>query len=299
MIALPPPRNVLAARSRLGEGPIWDQQKQVLYWVDIYNRRVHIFDPTIQEDIYIEVDSVVSGLFIGDGQHLILAQEKGLSRLDLNTQQTTSLVAIEADSPGNRLNDVKCDCQGRMWIGTMNNYEKPVANLYRYDLDGTLKRMETGLSISNGLGWSPDRRIFYLTDTPRKTIYAYTFDEGSGQISDRRIHIDLRHEDFYPDGLTVDAEGYIWSAMWNGSCVIRFDPVGREALRIELPVPLVTSCTFGGNDLTDLFITTASAGLSQAELKQYYEAGDLFCCSTDIKGLPSDRYPLTVDGPTG
>lgn len=284
--------NVLPVRARLGEGPIWDEQRQVLHWVDIYNRRVHTFDPATGQDTYIELDTVVSGLFIVDSQHLIVAQENGLGRLDLTTEELTPLVSIEADQPHNRLNDVRCDRHGRLWIGTMNQQEQPQANLYRYHCYGELQLMESGLSISNGLGWSPDRQTFYLTDTPRKTIYAYRFDQEAGKISDRRPLITLTHEPFHPDGLTIDAEGCIWSAMWNGGCVIRFDPDGQEMQRVSLPVPLVTSCTFGGPDLTDLYITTASAGMSQAELHQHYQAGDLFRLSTHIKGLPSDRCAL-------
>lgn len=284
------PKNVLSARARLGEGPIWDIQRQVLHWVDVYNRRVHTFDPATAIDTFIEVDTVISGLFLFGRETLILAQEDHLGQLDLKTRQVTPILSIEADLPNNRLNDVRCDSRGRLWIGTMNNDEQPAANLYCYDAKSGLQLMETGLSISNGLGWSPDQQTFYLTDTPRQTIYAYRFDVGSGIIHDRRPLVSLAHESFYPDGLTIDAEGCIWSAMWNGGCVIRFDADGNEMTRIPLPVPLVTSCTFGGPELTDLYITTASAGMSQAELKQSYQAGDLFCLPTDVKGLPSDRY---------
>ncbi|MEM1251452.1 MAG: SMP-30/gluconolactonase/LRE family protein [Cyanobacteria bacterium P01_H01_bin.21] len=278
------PENILAIRARLGEGPIWNVDRQVLHWVDIYNRRVHTFDPVSGEDTYIEVDTVVSGLFLEDEMHLILAQENRLTRLNLQTRTTTPLVEIEVDRPNNRLNDVRADFQGRRWVGTMNNDGRPEANLYRYDPDGSLYLMETNLSISNGLGWSPDQKVFYLTDSPQQVIYAYDFNAIDGTICNRRPLITLTGESFYPDGLTIDAEGCLWSAMWNGWCVIRFDPQGQEMMRVPLPVPLVTSCTFGGENLTDLFITTASAGLSQSELKQSFEAGDLFCLRTDIKG---------------
>ncbi|MEB3210603.1 MAG: SMP-30/gluconolactonase/LRE family protein, partial [Leptolyngbyaceae bacterium] len=204
--------------------------------------------------------------------------------LDMQNGTTTPVVSVEADRPNNRLNDVKTDSRGRRWIGTMNNEENPLANLYRCDPDDSLHLIETNLSISNGLGWSPDQQTFYLTDTPQQVIYAYDFDVDAGTLGDRHPLITLKGESFHPDGLTIDAEGCIWSAMWNGWCVIRFDPEGKEMVRVPLPVPLVTSCTFGGENLTDLFITTASAGLSQAELKKSFEAGDLFCLHTDVKG---------------
>ncbi len=121
--------------------------------------------------------------------------------------------------------------------------------------------------MSNGLGWSPDQQTFYLTDSPLKTIYAYDFDLESGKIANRRVFVDLTAEPFYPDGLTVDRSGCIWSAMWDGWCVIRFDPSGREMMRVQMPVQRPTSCTFGNSDLTTLYITTASVGLSEAEIQ--------------------------------
>jgi sugar lactone lactonase YvrE len=172
----------------------------------------------------------------------------------------------------------------------MCSLEKPQASLYRYDTDGSLHLMETGLTISNGLGWSPDQKTFYLTDSPQQKIYAYDFDSVAGNISNHRIFVDLTHESFHPDGLTIDSEGYIWSAMWNGWCVIRFNPNGEEILRIKLPVQLPTSCTFGGEDLRTLYITTASVGLSQAEIEKSFYSGDLFALQTDITGLPNYSF---------
>lgn len=284
------PKNILQVRARLGEGPVWDAQQQQLYWVDIYNRRVHSFDPASGEDRFFELDTVVSALSLMDADRIIVAQRDGLGSLNLATGKVNPLVAIEADRPNNRLNDLKCDPRGRLWVGTMNHDDRPEANLYRYDLDGSLQQMETGLAISNGLGWSPDGGVFYLTDTPRRVIYAYDYDLTVGEISNRRPLIDLSHQAFHPDGLTVDAEGCIWSAMWNGGCVVRFDPEGREMLRVRLPVPLVTCCTFGGPDLSDLYITTASVGLSQKQIQASIYSGDVFWLPTEIRGLPAYPY---------
>lgn len=286
-----PPKPIINARARLGEGPLWDSRRQQLHWVDIYNRRVHSWDLASGQDSFIELETVVSGLCLAPCQEeLIVAQQHGLSALNLETGQTRSLVAIEADQPSHRLNDLKCDPRGRIWVGTMNSQGRPQASLYRFDPDGTLHPMATGLTISNGLGWSPDGTTFFHTDTPRRAIYAYAFDMDSGQISQRRVFVDLSAHSLFPDGLTVDAEGCVWSAMWNGQCVIRFDPAGQEVERIHLPVPLVTSCTFGGPELQDLFITTASVGLGEAELQQHLHAGDVFALPVSLKGLPSYSY---------
>ena len=179
-------QNRLHARARLGEGPIWDDHHQVLYWVDIYNCRVHRFTPATGENRFVELDTVVTGLCLTYSDRLLVGQRDGLAALNFTTGEVTPIVAIEADRPNNRLNDMKCDPQGRLWVGTMNNDEQPTANLYRYDLDGGLHLMETGLTISNGLGWSPDGTTFYLTDTPRQRIDAYNYDPASGSISYRR-----------------------------------------------------------------------------------------------------------------
>jgi len=283
--------NVLHARARLGEGTVWDQDRKLLYWVDIYNHRVHQFEPSTGNDVIFEVEAEVSCIALEGFDHLLLGLRDRIAFLDIPTGKITSLVSVEADNPKSRLNDGKCDPAGRFWVGTMSEEEKPVANLYRFDLDGSLHVMETGLTISNGLGWSPDQARFYLTDTPAQKIYVYDYNVETGDIWNRRVHVDLAGESFFPDGLAIDAEGYIWSAMWNGWCVIRFDPDGKEVLRVPMPVPCPTCCAFGGADLTDLYITTASIGLSQPEIQNAFYSGDLFCLKTDVTGLPGYRFP--------
>ncbi|MEH2070916.1 MAG: SMP-30/gluconolactonase/LRE family protein [Nostoc sp.] len=282
-----PLHNVLEARARLGEGPIWDSTKKQLYWIDTYNHKVHQFDPLTGKNSFFDVGDVVGAIATAGTDRLIITLRHHLAFLNTQTGEVTPILEIEDNPPNNRLNDGKCDPQGRFWFGSMSSIEKPHASLYRYDADGSLHVMETGLTISNGLGWSPDRKTFYLADSPDQKIYAYDFDSVTGNITNRRIFVDLTHESFHPDGLTVDAQGNIWSAMWNGWCVIRFNPKGEEILRINLPVPLVTSCTFGGEDLQTLYITTASVELSQVEIDKSFYSGDLFALETDVTGLPS------------
>lgn len=284
--------NVLKARARLGEGPIWDAQKQLLYWVDIYNYRVHQFHPASGKDVFFDVGDVVGAIALAGKNKLIMAQRHRLAFLDTQTGIVTPIVEIEADLPNNRFNDGKCDPQGRFWFGSTSSSGKAEASLYRYDPDGSLHKMETGLMVSNGLGWSPDLKTFYLTDSAQQKIYAYNFDGATGNISNRHIFVDLTGESFFPDGLTIDSQGYIWSAMWNGSCVIRFNPEGKEIFRLQLSVPLVTSCTFGGENLNVLYITTASLGLSQGELEKSLYSGDLFTFNSDVTGLLAYEFNL-------
>lgn len=279
-------KNVLHARARLGECPLWDATQQLLYWVDIYNHRVHQFDPATGSDRFFDVGDVVGPIGLAGAHRLILAQRDRLAFLNTHTGAVTPLLSVEADKPNNRFNDGKCDPQGRFWFGSISETSGE-ASLYRYDGDGSLHVMETGLTISNGLGWSPDQTTFYLTDTPLHIIYAYDFDATTGTIHNRRVLIDLSQESLFPDGLTVDAEGCIWSAMWDGWCILRFDPQGNRLATIQLPVQRPTACTFGGPQLTDLYITTASVGLSQSEIQTSFYSGDVFCVATDVAGQPA------------
>jgi sugar lactone lactonase YvrE len=187
------------------------------------------------------------------------------------------------------LNDGKCDAQGRFWIGSCSDHPGQAA-LYRYDPDGSLHTMETGLTIANGLAWSPDGSTFYLTDSAQHKIFAYDYLAETGSIVNRRTLIDLSTEAVEPDGLTVDIDGNLWSALWDGWSVACFAASGQELSRIQLPIPRPTCVTFGGPDLTDLYITSASVGLSQKEIQKCHTAGDLFCLAAVAHGLPTHSF---------
>ncbi len=264
--------------------------------MDIYNHRVHQFNPVTKQDQFFNVGDVVGPIAPAGANRLIIAQRDRIAFLNTQNGQLTPIMSIATDKPNYRFNDGKCDSQGRFWFGSISE-ELNQASLYRYDPDGSLHVMETGLTISNGLGWSPDGTAFYLTDSKEHRIYRYDFDGVTGSIQNRQCLVNLSDEDAEPDGMTIDAEGFIWSAMWNGWCIIRFDPDGKEVMRVELPVQCPTCCTFGGEHLTDLYITSASVGLSQQEIQKCICSGDLFCLQTDIVGMPTysfgegDRHP--------
>lgn len=282
---------VLTARARLGECPMWDADRQQLFWVDAYNYRVHQFDPATGHDRYFDTGDVVSAIALADRDQLLLALRDRLALLNLQTGEIVTLHQMQFTFPNTRLNDGKCDSRGRFWIGSISEAAEQ-AELYRYDRDGSLQVMETGLTISNGLGWSPDESTFYLTDSAKHIIYAYAYESETGTIGDRRVLIDLTGEGVEPDGLAIDQQGNLWSALWNGWCVVCFNPAGQELFRVKLPVQCPTSVTFGGLGLTDLYITSASVGLSQKEIQQGIQAGDLFRLSTSSTGfLP---HPFTT-----
>ncbi|HEY9639729.1 MAG TPA: SMP-30/gluconolactonase/LRE family protein [Coleofasciculaceae cyanobacterium] len=282
--------NVLATRARLGECPVWDADRQQLYWVDVYNHRVHQFDPATGQDRYWETGDVVSAIALTRGDQLLIALRNRLALLNRQTGEIVSLYQIEfPHPPDTRFNDGKCDSQGRFWIGSCSDTSGQAA-LYRYDPEGSLHVMETGLTIANGLGWSPDDSTFYLTDSAPHHIYAYDFEVETGAIRNRRILVDLSAEAVEPDGLAIDQQGNLWSALWNGWCIACFSPAGQEILRVQLPVQRPTSLTFGGAHLTDLYVTSASVGLSQKEIQQGVYAGDLFRLTTPASGSSTQPF---------
>lgn len=284
-----PLRNVLAARARLGEGPSWDAQAGVLWWVDIHNHRVHRWDPAAGEDTVYEVGETVGCAHPAADGRVVLALRRGVALLDPASGAVEPLATLLPERAGLRLNDGKCDARGRLWVGSMSAEEGGAA-LFRVDPDGTVQEAARGLTMSNGLGWSPDGATLYLTDSPAKTILAFDFDADAGTLSGRRVFADLSGADPVPDGLAVDAEGCVWSAQWGGACLVRFAPDGGELLRVRLPVPHPTSCAFGGSDGTDLYVTTASIGMTEEEIEDAFESGDLFVLRPGVAGPPAARF---------
>jgi len=284
-----PLRNVLAARARLGEGPSWDGEAGVLWWVDIHNHRVHRWDPAAGEDTVYEVGETVGCAHPAADGRVVLALRRGVALLDPAGGAVEPLATLLPERAGLRLNDGKCDARGRLWVGSMSAEEGGAA-LFRVDADGSVREAVGGLTMSNGLGWSPDGATLYLTDSPAKTILAFDFDADAGTLSGRRVFADLSRADSVPDGLAVDAEGCVWSAQWGGSCLVRFAPDGGELLRVRLPVPHPTSCAFGGSGGTDLYVTTASIGMTEEEIEDAFESGDLFVLRPGVAGPPAARF---------
>lgn len=277
--------HVLSVNCELGEGPIWNVLEQKLYWVDILNNTIHTYHPESQSHQSTEFDDHVCAMGFRKKGGMVLAMRKQFAIWDDALQK---LEPIETDLPDNRFNDGAVDRQGRFWVGTMHP-SKPTGNLYRLNPDLSIDRMVTGVTISNGIGWSLDSKTMYFTDSPLREIYAFDFDAQTGSLSNKRVLIHTE-EPGVPDGLTVDSEGYIWSARWGGSKVVRYSPDRKVDQIISLPVEKVTSVTFGGPDLNDLYITTAWEGYTEAERQQYPLAGDIFKATVDVPGLPETYF---------
>jgi sugar lactone lactonase YvrE len=278
---------VLDARAELGEGPRWDARAQRLLWVDIMRGRVHAFRPGHSACRSVDVGRPVGALACTADGGIVLAVAGGFARLDWESGQVRMLAAVEADRPQNRMNDGACDPAGRFWAGTMALDEGPGAGaLYRLDPDGTVRTMLTEVSISNGIDWSLDARRMYYVDSPTRRIDVFDFEARSGAIANRRTFVELPPAAGFPDGLTVDADGFVWLALWGGAALHRYDPEGARERIVPLPVTHPTSCAFGGTDLDELYVTSARRPLSADERARQPMAGGLLRLRPGVVGRP-------------
>lgn len=244
--------------AELGEGALWDWRHDRLVAVDIPAGRVLVADPGDGSTRSIEVGQPVSAAMLRGQHDLLLAVRDGFATLDLETDAVEPLVAVEADKPANRMNDAACDARGRCFAGTMATDDTPGAGtLYRLDEDLSVHAVLDGLTISNGLGWSPSGDVMYHIDSKAGGIDAHDFDPDSGALSGRRRLVDTDPSWGLPDGLAVDAEGGIWVAFWDGSAVRRFSGEGDLTAMVELPAARPTRPAFGGADLDRLYVTSA------------------------------------------
>lgn len=283
---------ILDAHSLLGEGAIWDETRQLLYWVDIERGFVHLFDPVAKKDRSIQVGQEVGTIVRRKSGGFLLAVRNGFMSLDPQTGNTSLVAVPKNHNPENRFNDGKCDPAGRFWAGTMATPTRKGA-LYRLDPDLSVHQMLDGVGCSNGLAWSMDRKTMYYIDTDTKRIDAFDYDLNTGAISNRRTAITVAESYGSPDGMTMDAEEKLWVAHWDGWCVCRWDPITGQLLRkVPLPVARPTSCAFGGPVLDRLYITSATTGLDGEALSKQPEAGGIFAFNPGVRGLPA----LLFDG---
>lgn len=277
-----------AAEDSLGEGPVWSVAEQAVYWVDIERPCLQRWHPASGAYMVWLLPSLVGSFALRQAGGAVLALRDGLYFFDLDSGQLQNICRPELGR-NSRFNDGKCDRYGRFWAGTTDlQFANPIASLYKLDGHGRCQPMRGGVICSNGLGWSPDNKIMYYTDSTIGTIFAYDFDLDSGQISNERIFAQDPKQT--PDGLTVDAEGFVWSAQWDGWKIIRYDPNGRVAQEILLPVQRPTSCTFGGPDLNILYITSSAGGLSPTQRAEQPLAGALLALETAVSGLPDPVF---------
>jgi sugar lactone lactonase YvrE len=282
---------LLDAHAELGEGPVWDHTRGELLWVDVLRGQAHRLDIDSGRDKAIDLGQPVGAIGLCASGNLVAAVRDGFGIID-KAGKFSLIAAVESEDPMNRMNDGKCDSRGRFWAGTMAFDAKPgVGALYRLEPDHSFVKALAGVTISNGLSWSPDDRIMYFIDSAARGIDAFDFDRETGRITKRRRVINiLGPTDSVPDGMTVDAEGYIWVAVCFGSAVHRYSPTGQLDTVIELPISQATSCCFGRKDLGDLYITSAALNLKPEQLAREPHAGGIFVCRPGVIGQPSQLY---------
>jgi sugar lactone lactonase YvrE len=286
--------HVLASQDMVGESPIWSVAEQALYWVDILGCRFHRYHPQSGTRDTYSIDASVGALGLRASGGPVLATGRGLALYDLSTRTIDWLSQALFDPGKMRFNDGKVDSRGRFWAGTMGleaaDRQLLQGNLYRLDPDASVHLMDTGYTLINGIGWSPDDTRMYVVDSEQRAIYLYDFDAEMGAIAQRRLFLDTSREPGVPDGLTVDVEGAIWVAYWNGWRIVRYDASGKRLAQIDLPVQCPTSCTFGGHNLEELYITSAWEELNEEQRKSQPLAGDLFRIRPGVKGMQSPLF---------
>lgn len=279
------------AHAKLGEGPLWSEKEQALYWVDILGYKLHRYSFSEGTRSW-TFDQEISAIAERErAQGLVITQRYGFATFDPATGALEEIAGVEHHIPENRFNDGKCDCHGRFWAGTMDfGCAKPTGSLYRLSPDGSVTAMDTGYPVTNGPAWSSDYRTLYHNDSVNGRVYAFDFDPESGEVSNKRLFLQFGPEDGSPDGMATDAEGGLWIAHWGASKVTRHDPQGREIGAVSLPCSQITSCAFGGPRFTTLFITSAANGLSPQQLEREPLAGGLFAIDLDVAGLPANKF---------
>jgi sugar lactone lactonase YvrE len=278
------------SKSILGEGPFYKEDENSLYWTDIKDFRIYKYDLNNKKVEHFQFSKAIGSFVFTSDNKILATTNEGYEFLDLKSKEITSLLDPEKDLPNNRFNDGKCDANGRYFAGTMDNNEESITGSLYCLSQNSIEKKEKDLFISNGLGWNNDSSKFYLTDSPKRLIYVYDYDLKTSKISSKQIFAKISKEDGYPDGLCLDEEDHIWSAHWAGSKITRYKPDGNIDRIINLPVPNVTSCCFGGEDFKTLFITSAQKGLSEEELKQAPLSGSTFVLETNIKGQKPNFY---------
>ena len=282
---MPTPELLFDARAELGEGPFWDARTQTLHWLDILNKRVYA-----GADLLAQLDEFIGCAALRRDGGLILALKNSIVDLQPDSVKPALLATLN-EPANNRFNDGKCDPAGRFLVGSMDmNETDPTGALYSFD-GKTVTKLLTGITISNGLTWSPDHKTFYYTDTPTRQVTAFDYDLATGQITNPRLAVRVPDGLGWPDGMTSDTDGNLWIALWGGAQVTRWDPrKGRLLEQIPMPVPQPSSCIFGGADLNELYVTSARKGLSQEKLQEYPLSGGVFKITTNVTGIPTFQF---------
>jgi len=281
----------LKVKNTLGEGIIWDAASACVWWTDIDGSKLYRYQSEDKQlDHWTTPERLGSFALVSDSEFLICGFASGFAYFNPHSGELQWLEKIEQNNPGTRLNDGRADRQGRFWAGSMvESGDRGAGALYCFDQQLQVASKVSGLTISNGLCWSPDSSVMYHTDTPSRRIHAYDFDAATGAIANQRCLV-RTEKGCFPDGSSVDAEGYIWNAQWGASQVVRYSPEGEVDFVLPLPVSQPTCVAFGGPRLDRLFVTSATQGFDEQTLSAEPEAGNVLVFQTNISGIADARF---------
>lgn len=283
-------------KARLGESPVWDAGRGCVRWIDCIGRRLHRYDLATGAAASVDAGDAVHSLGLAGDGGLVAAMASGFGLLDPETGAFDPLGRPEAARPDYRFNDGKCGPDGRFWAGSMpRTYTGAGGRLYRLGPGGAAAQIADGFTVPNGPGWSPDGAVFYIADSPAGAIFRYAFDPHGGPpdggvLGPRRVAVEPGLAPGWPDGMAVDAEGCLWSARWEGGCVVRFTPQGAVDRIVGMPVSRPTSCAFAGPDLDILVVTSGTAGMDEAARAAEPLAGGLFALRPGVSGAPVGTF---------
>ena len=279
------------ANALLGEGPVWDDKLRLLFWLDIKGKRLHSFSPSKNSSSEVSLPVETSAIAPRDRGGLVAATRDGFAYLNPKTGNLTMIANIENHLTNNRFNDGAVDCYGNFIAGSMDEFERDKSGtVYRLNAVGEVMALFGGFVVCNGPAFSPDGKVLYFSDSVARQILAFPYEPPDGVLGEPQLFAQVSEEDGYPDGLTVDENGGVWCAHWDGGHVTRFTPDGRIDRIIQVPVPRVTSCAFGGSDFQTLFITTACYGLDSGQLENFPLSGSLFSAEVGVNGLALPRF---------
>ena len=285
---------ILKIQATLGEGPIWDADAKVLWWLDITGKMLYRFHPDSGRNESWKLQQMPGTVVCRQKGGVVLAVEDGFAEIDLESGKLSVISNPEVDKPDNRFNDGKCDPSGRFWAGTMNKDDALTTitgSLYSLGADHQVTKHVDSIGVSNGIVWSQDAKTMYYIDTVSSAVDAFDFDNVVGKVSNRRTVFRVPEGMGFPDGMAIDDQGKLWVGFWGGWQVARICPIQSQVIAtIELPVANVTACAFGGTSLDQLFITTARAGLGDEDLEKQPMAGDLFMAQPGVHGVLSSKF---------
>jgi len=297
-----------------GEGPLWDDDNQCLFWVDNAKNKIRAYDPKTDQDTSYQLSKSPMSLIKYSKNELIVVMKDGIYLYHLKQETLTKILIPNGLNEKLLLNDAKCDPQGRLWVGSVNDdfrlfkesqdstqteFHGQIAILYRVEKNLDIKVAKRNVTLSNGLDWDPNRNIMYYIDSANQEVVQFNYDQETGQISNEESVYRFEESDGLPDGMTIDQEGMLWVALFKGGVVAKIDPFQNKWVdSITLPTTTVSSCAFGGEDLRTLFMTTALEPLDESERNQQPTAGCLFAIELEVGGYQTNTFQGNLEDTT-